>query len=199
MRISVIGTGYVGLVSGACFAEIGHDCICVDVDASKVERINRGEPPIHENGLEALLRRHVGTRLRATTDLSAAVHDSDITFIAVGSSAALMRASLAYGVAGDLDPDQARAVFHVSVVTDLFSVIFFAAFAAAVGVASVRTGFLPRWWGWQSAGQVRDSRILEPGLRSQLLLATRRQRSRELRRRTRWASTLPRLSVAMTA
>ena len=85
MRISVIGTGYVGLVSGACFAETGHDCICVDVDASKVERINRGEPPIHENGLEALLKKHVGTRLRATTDLRAAVLDSDITFIAVGT------------------------------------------------------------------------------------------------------------------
>jgi UDPglucose 6-dehydrogenase len=85
MRISVIGTGYVGLVSGACFAEIGHDCLCVDVDASKVDRINRGEPPIHENGLESMLKRHVGTRLRATTDLRAAVHDSDITFIAVGT------------------------------------------------------------------------------------------------------------------
>ena len=85
MRISVIGTGYVGLVSGACFAETGHDCICVDVDASKVERINRGEPPIHENGLEALLKRHVGTRLKATTDLRAAVLDSDITLIAVGT------------------------------------------------------------------------------------------------------------------
>ena len=85
MRISVIGTGYVGLVSGACFAETGHDCICVDVNAAKVERINRGEPPIHENGLEALLKKHVGTRLRATTDLHAAVLESDITFIAVGT------------------------------------------------------------------------------------------------------------------
>ena len=85
MQISVIGTGYVGLVSGACFAEIGHDCVCVDVDASKVDRINRGEPPIHENGLEAMLKRHVGTRLRASTDLRAAVLASDITFIAVGT------------------------------------------------------------------------------------------------------------------
>lgn len=85
MRISVIGTGYVGLVSGACFAEIGHDCICVDVDAGKVARINAGDPPIHENGLDALLARHVGTRLSATTDLAAAVRDSEITFIAVGT------------------------------------------------------------------------------------------------------------------
>ena len=85
MRISVIGTGYVGLVSGACFAETGHDCICVDVDPAKVELINRGQPPIHENGLDELLRRHVGKRLRASTDLATAVRESDITFIAVGT------------------------------------------------------------------------------------------------------------------
>jgi UDPglucose 6-dehydrogenase/GDP-mannose 6-dehydrogenase len=96
MRISVIGTGYVGLVSGACFSEIGHDCTCVDVDAKKVERINRGEPPIHENGLEALLKRHVGTRLRATTDLCAAVLDSEITFIAVGTPFDGKRIDLSY-------------------------------------------------------------------------------------------------------
>ncbi len=85
MRISVIGTGYVGLVSGACFAEIGHDCVCVDIDAAKVDRINGGHSPIHENGLDALLARHVGKRLRATTDLAAAVRASDVTFIAVGT------------------------------------------------------------------------------------------------------------------
>ncbi len=85
MRISVVGTGYVGLVSGACFAEIGHSCVCVDIDPSKVERINRGEAPIHENGLNALLARHVGTRLSATVDLRSAVLDSDITFVAVGT------------------------------------------------------------------------------------------------------------------
>jgi UDPglucose 6-dehydrogenase len=85
MRISVIGTGYVGLVSGACFAEIGHDCVCVDLDAAKVARINRGEAPIHEQGLDALVRRHAGARLRATTDLHSAVLDSEITFIAVGT------------------------------------------------------------------------------------------------------------------
>jgi UDPglucose 6-dehydrogenase len=96
MRISVIGTGYVGLVSGACFAEIGHDCVCVDIDASKVERINRGQPPIHENGLEALLKRHVGTRLRATTDLRAAVQESSITVIAVGTPFDGTRIDLSY-------------------------------------------------------------------------------------------------------
>ena len=85
MRISVIGTGYVGLVSGVCFAEVGHDCTCVDVDVGKVECINRGEAPIHENGLDEILRRHVGTRLRATTDLRRAVLETEITFIAVGT------------------------------------------------------------------------------------------------------------------
>lgn len=85
MRISVIGTGYVGLVSGACFAEVGHDCICVDIDTAKVERINRGQSPIHEQGLDEILRRVVGTRLRATTDLRQAVLESEITFIAVGT------------------------------------------------------------------------------------------------------------------
>lgn len=96
MRISVIGTGYVGLVSGACFAEIGHDCTCVDIDAGKVDRINRGEPPIHENGLEAILKRHIGARLRATTDLRGAVRDSEITFIAVGTPFDGQRIDLAF-------------------------------------------------------------------------------------------------------
>jgi UDPglucose 6-dehydrogenase/GDP-mannose 6-dehydrogenase len=85
MKISIIGTGYVGLVSGACFAEIGHDVVCVDVDREKVASINRGEAPIYEQGLTELLRRHVGTRLSATVDLGAAVQDSEITFIAVGT------------------------------------------------------------------------------------------------------------------
>lgn len=96
MRISVIGTGYVGLVSGVCFAEIGHQCVCVDIDSGKVDRINRGEPPIHENGLEPLLRKHAGTTLRATTDLRAAVHESEITFIAVGTPFDGQRIDLSY-------------------------------------------------------------------------------------------------------
>lgn len=85
MKISVIGTGYVGLVSGTCLAEKGHEVICVDVDASKVDRINRGEPPIYELGLEELLRANVGTRLRATTDLREAVLQTDLSLIAVGT------------------------------------------------------------------------------------------------------------------
>lgn len=84
-RISIIGTGYVGLVSAACFAEIGHTCICVDVDEQKVDRINSGRAPIHEEGLDALVEAHAGHAMFATTDLEAAVRDTDITFIAVGT------------------------------------------------------------------------------------------------------------------
>lgn len=85
MRISVVGTGYVGLVSGVCFAELGHDCTCIDVDRRKVDQINAGSSPIHERDLEPMLRRHAGSRLTATTNLREAVLASDITFIAVGT------------------------------------------------------------------------------------------------------------------
>jgi UDPglucose 6-dehydrogenase/GDP-mannose 6-dehydrogenase len=85
MRISVIGTGYVGLVSGACLAGRGHEVICVDVDDDKVARINAGESPIHEAGLDDLLRAHVGELLRATTDLAGAIADTDLTLICVGT------------------------------------------------------------------------------------------------------------------
>jgi len=96
MKLSIIGAGYVGLVSGACFAEVGHDVACVDVDQNKVDRVNRGQAPIHEDGLEALLRRHVGTRLRATRDLAAAVRASEMTFIAVGTPFDGKRIDLGY-------------------------------------------------------------------------------------------------------
>jgi UDPglucose 6-dehydrogenase len=85
MRISIVGTGYVGLVSGVGLASIGHDVTCVDLDQRKVDAINRAEPPIYERDLEDLLKRVAGTRLRATTDLRAAVLDSDLTLIAVGT------------------------------------------------------------------------------------------------------------------
>ncbi len=85
MNICVVGTGYVGLVSGVCLAERGHDVVCVDVDPRKVEAINHGIPPIHERGLEALLRKNIGTRLRATTDLGRAVQETDVSLIAVGT------------------------------------------------------------------------------------------------------------------
>jgi UDPglucose 6-dehydrogenase len=85
MRVCVIGVGYVGLVTGACLAEKGHRVVCVDIDDGKVARVNRGECPIVEAGLDELISRHVGKNLRATADLDAAVQDSDISFIAVGT------------------------------------------------------------------------------------------------------------------
>jgi len=85
MKISIIGTGYVGLVSGVCLAEKGHDVVCVDLDPAKVDQINAGHSPIHEKGLDELLSKHCGVRFRATTDLRAAVLDSDISMIAVGT------------------------------------------------------------------------------------------------------------------
>lgn len=85
MRIAIIGTGYVGLVSGVCLAERGQQVICVDHDAAKVERISRGEVPIHEPGLAALLQRQIGRNLHASCDLAAAVRASDLTLIAVGT------------------------------------------------------------------------------------------------------------------
>jgi UDPglucose 6-dehydrogenase len=85
MNISVVGTGYVGLVSGVCLAEKGHTVTCVDLDAAKVAKINQGIPPIYEKGLEDLLKRHAGRNLTATTDLRAAVMGSEMSLIAVGT------------------------------------------------------------------------------------------------------------------
>ena len=85
MRVSVIGTGYVGLVTGVCFAEKGHQVTCVDVDQAKVDAINSGASPIHERGLEGLLKKHVGGLLRASTDLPGAVQQTDLSLIAVGT------------------------------------------------------------------------------------------------------------------
>jgi UDPglucose 6-dehydrogenase/GDP-mannose 6-dehydrogenase len=85
MKVSIIGTGYVGLVTGVCLAEKGHNVICVDVDAEKVERINRGVPTFHENGLEELLKKNLDAGVRATTGLKAAVTGTDLTMIAVGT------------------------------------------------------------------------------------------------------------------
>jgi UDPglucose 6-dehydrogenase len=86
MRIAVIGTGYVGLVVGACFAETGNDVICVDKDARKIRMLNRGKIPIYEPGLEELVRRnHTEKRLTFTTTLADAVKRSEVIFIAVGT------------------------------------------------------------------------------------------------------------------
>ncbi len=85
MRVSIVGTGYVGLVTGACLAAKGHEVVCVDIDAARVEALNAARSPIYEPGLDELLVKHVGHQLRATTDLPAAVIGSEVTFIAVGT------------------------------------------------------------------------------------------------------------------
>ena len=86
MNVVMIGTGYVGLVSGACFAEFGADVSCVDVDESKIARLNDGVIPIYEPGLESLVNDNAAQgRLRFTTDLAAPVATADLVFIAVGT------------------------------------------------------------------------------------------------------------------
>jgi UDPglucose 6-dehydrogenase len=86
MRIAMIGTGYVGLVSGACFSDFGHDVICVDKDASKITRLKKGEVPIFEPGLEALIAKNTAAgRLSFTTNLAEAVAEAEAVFIAVGT------------------------------------------------------------------------------------------------------------------
>jgi UDPglucose 6-dehydrogenase len=96
MKVSIVGTGYVGLVTGVCLAECGHEVICVDIDPSKVEMINCARAPIHESGLPELLQRNSGRRLRASTDLAAAVAATELTFIAVGTPASGGKIDLKY-------------------------------------------------------------------------------------------------------
>lgn len=86
MKIAMIGTGYVGLVSGVCFSDFGHDVICVDKDPDKITRLERGEVPIFEPGLEPLMTKNVEAgRLSFTTDLKKAVTEAEAVFIAVGT------------------------------------------------------------------------------------------------------------------
>ncbi len=88
MHIAMIGTGYVGLVSGTCFSEFGHEVVCVDQDAAKIEKLNNGRMPIFEPGLEALVASNVKAgRLSFTTDLKGPVKAADAVFIAVGTPA----------------------------------------------------------------------------------------------------------------
>ncbi len=86
MKIAMIGTGYVGLVSGVCFSDFGHDVVCVDKDPAKIEKLERGEIPIFEPGLDVLLAKNVKAgRLSFTQDIHAAVAGADAVFIAVGT------------------------------------------------------------------------------------------------------------------
>lgn len=110
MKIAVVGSGYVGLVAGACFADLGHDVVVVDNDQQKLAALNRGECPIHENFLPELLHRHRGTRLTFSDDLESAVRASAAIFVAVGTPPTEQgEADLSYvesvarGIAGAID------------------------------------------------------------------------------------------------
>lgn len=86
MKIAVAGTGYVGLVAGVCFAEVGHDVTCVDVDEEKVKVMESGVSPIYEDGLEELMKKNNATgRLHYTTDYASAYAAADAIFIGVGT------------------------------------------------------------------------------------------------------------------
>ena len=86
MKIAMVGAGYVGLVSGACFADFGHDVVCIDKDPSKIDRLNAGEMPIYEPGLDALVESNVrADRLSFSTDLASGIEGAQAIFIAVGT------------------------------------------------------------------------------------------------------------------
>jgi UDPglucose 6-dehydrogenase len=86
MRLTMVGTGYVGLVTGACFANTGNGVTCLDVDAAKIERLTRGECPIYEPGLDEILRKNIAAkRLSFTTDKARAYRDADMIFVCVGT------------------------------------------------------------------------------------------------------------------
>ena len=86
MKITMIGTGYVGLVTGTCLAEVGHDVLCLDLDQRKIATLESGGVPIHEPGLKPMIDRNVvARRLRFTTDIDAAVIHGGLQFIAVGT------------------------------------------------------------------------------------------------------------------
>ena len=86
MKIAVAGTGYVGLVTGTCLAETGHDVVCVDIDEAKIKVMESGVSPIYEEGLEELMQKNYAAgRIRYTTDYATAYRESDVIFIGVGT------------------------------------------------------------------------------------------------------------------
>ena len=89
MKISIFGTGYVGLVTGACLAEVGHSVICVDIDEFKIEELNEGKLPIYEPGLEELVKKNSKQgRLKFTSDHKEAILSTNLIFSAVGTPSA---------------------------------------------------------------------------------------------------------------
>ena len=107
MHVAVVGTGYVGLVSGACFSEFGHHVTCVDKDEKKIEGLKQGEMPIYEPGLQKLVENNAEAgRLKFTTDLAEAMKGADAVFIAVGTPS---RRGLAAAPAAADDPTEAAA------------------------------------------------------------------------------------------
>ncbi len=86
MKLCMIGTGYVGLVSGVCFSDLGNDVICIDKDDNKINNLKKGKIPIYEPGLEELVKKNLkNNRLNFSTNLNEAVRKSDIIFICVGT------------------------------------------------------------------------------------------------------------------
>jgi len=86
MKLTIVGTGYVGLVTGTCLAEVGNDVLCLDTNAEKIALLNSGGVPIYEPGLEPIIRKNVDAgRLRFTTDIAAGVAHGTLQFIAVGT------------------------------------------------------------------------------------------------------------------
>ena len=84
IKISIVGCGYVGTVTGVCFAKLGNDVLCIDIDAKKVGMINQGVSPIYEKGLNDILSNNKN-RIKATTNLESSIKNSDVTFICVGT------------------------------------------------------------------------------------------------------------------
>ena len=86
MKISVIGTGYVGIVTGTCFAEVGIDTTCVDIDSKKIENLRKGISPIYEPGLDSMIERNIlKNHLHFSTDLVSCLSEAEVVFIAVGT------------------------------------------------------------------------------------------------------------------
>src|SRR5438067_228454 len=131
--IAVIGTGYVGLVTAAGFAEIGNDVWCVDVDAAKIERLNRGEIPIYEPGLEESIARN-RERLHFSTELAPALEHARLLFVAVGTPPTY---------SGDADLSSVHAVVGAMPSSDTHAVVMKSTVPVGTG-AAIRRSFAER-------------------------------------------------------